>query len=391
MDCSEHLHPSARLLAILERLISIDTTSRKPNLEAVNFITQLLRERGIDTTVIPSLDGQKANVLAIVGPNAPEGVVLSGHLDVVPVEEQKWTVNPWRLTRINERLFGRGTADMKGFLAATLSVLVDANLRRLKRPLYLAFSYDEEVGGLGVPGLIAALRNAPSIAAVVVGEPTGMAVVGAHKATYGARTVVRGLEGHSSLPDQGLNACVFGARVVTYLGDLASELSLRRLPGSPFDPPHSTINVGIVRGGTARNIIPNECIVEWDCRLMPDEDPEEVLTRVTRFCRSELLPEMRESFGEAAIETEQLSFMPGLSVSENRSAETLVKRLLGTNATEAVAYATEAGFFQEAGLPTIVCGPGKIEQAHKPDEFVEVSQLAACESMILGLVEELSQ
>ena len=217
-----------------------------------------------------------------------------------------------------------------------------------------------------------------------------MAVVTAHKATYGARTTIHGLEGHSSLPALGLNACVYGARVANFLNDLSDELAARAQPNTDFVPPCSTINVGSIHGGTARNIIPSECVVEWDCRLLPDDDADEVLLRVKAFCDDELMPEMRKTHADASIETVRISFMPGLSPDGDSSAEALVKRLLGTNASGAVSYGTEAGFFQQSEFSTVICGPGRIEQAHKPDEFLEISQLAACERFLVNLADVLA-
>lgn len=387
--------PDPATLEILDRLVAFDTTSHKSNLAAVHYIAECLGTAGISATLIQSPDGRKANLFATLGPRVPGGVILSGHTDVVPVEGQDWSVEPWKLTERDGKLYGRGTADMKGFLAAALALVTSIRPHELQRPLHLAFSYDEEVGCFGVPSLIDCIRDeAPRPHAVIVGEPTGMAVVNAHKATYGARTTVRGLEGHSSLPALGLNACVYGARVASFLSELAEELAARARPETGpktnFVPPCSTINVGSIHGGTARNIIPSACVVEWDCRLLPDDDPDEVLERVKAFCDDELLPEMRASHAGASIETDRLSFMPGLSPEGDTSAETLVKRLLGTNESAAVSYGTEAGFFQQSAFSTVICGPGRIDQAHKPDEFLEMAQLAACERFLSDLARALA-
>lgn len=386
MNSDSSARPSPATIECLDRLIAFDTTSHKPNLAAVRYIAERLGDAGLSATLIESPDGRKANLFATVGPEVSGGVVLSGHSDVVPVDGQHWTLDPWTLTERDGRLYGRGTADMKGFLAAALTVATSVRPDELRRPLHLAFSYDEEVGCFGVPSLIDCIRaRAPRPRAVIVGEPTGMTVVNAHKATYGARTRVRGLEGHSSLPALGLNACVYGARVAGFLNGLADELAARAGPETDFVPPCSTINVGSIHGGSARNIIPSDCVVEWDCRLLPDDDPDEVLERVRAFCDDELLPEMRETHADASIETLRLSFMPGLSPDGNSAAEALVKRLLGTNRSSAVSYGTEAGFFQQSAFPTVICGPGHIEQAHKPDEFIELTQLAACERFLSDL------
>jgi len=383
--------PSSAALDILGELIAFDTTSHKSNLAAVHYIAGLLENAGISPTLIESPDGQKANLFATIGPRTSGGVILSGHTDVVPVDGQDWTVDPWSLTVKDGKLFGRGTADMKGFLATALTVVTSIRPEELLRPLHLAFSYDEEVGCFGVPSLIDCIRNQASRPrAIIIGEPTGMRVVNAHKATYGARTTIRGLEGHSSLPALGLNACVYGAHVASFLNELSTELAAQPRPKSDFLPPYPTINVGSIHGGTARNIIPNTCVVEWDCRLLPDDDPDEVLERLKGFCDGELLPEMRKMYAGASIETDRLSFMPGLSPDKDSSAETLVKSLVGTNATEAVSYGTEAGFFQQEEFSTVVCGPGHIEQAHKPDEFVEISQLAECERFLFDLADALA-
>ncbi|MFI0847736.1 acetylornithine deacetylase [Mesorhizobium sp. IMUNJ 23232] len=373
------------LLDILRRIVACDTTSHHSNLKATALLADLLDQPGIKVRTVASPDGTKENIWARIGPEAPGGVVLSGHTDVVPVEGQAWTRDPWTLAVMDGRAFGRGACDMKGFVAACVVSARRLARASLREPVYLAFSYDEEIGCYGVPSLISDLQaNGCRPRAVIVGEPTGMGVVNAQKATYGARTEVRGAAAHSSRPAAGVSATVAAAEIALFLAGLQDEFARKAGPGG-FDPPHATLNVGIVRGGVARNIVAPEAEIQWDCRAMPGEDPDEALRRLDLFISEDLMP--RWSTGPAPLEvrTERLNFMPGLAPEPAGEAECLARLLVGADRTATVSYGTEAGFFQREGWSTIICGPGSIEQAHKPDEFIELDQLAACLRMLDAL------
>jgi acetylornithine deacetylase len=379
--------PSPAALDILDRLVSYDTVSARSNLALIRFVAELLAERGIAARLTHHPSGEKANLYATIGPDAPGGIVLSGHTDVVPVEGQPWTSDPFRLTRRGTRLYGRGTTDMKGFIALALALLPEMLAEPLAVPIHFAFSFDEEVGCAGVPHLLAELGAKlplPSIA--LIGEPTEMRPVTAHKGIHGFVTTFRGRDGHSSAPQRGAGAIIPAAEAVAFLGRLAAELKAAAPAGSPFDPPYTTLNVGTIAGGTAINILPRECRFVWEFRPIPETDAEALLRRFEDHLARELLPRMRESAPEAEIRTERICAAPPLRPEPDSAAERLARALTGANASGTVAFATEAGLFQEKGVSAVVCGPGSIAQAHQPDEFIEEDQLAQCEAMLRKLI-----
>ena len=306
---------------------------------------------------------------------------------MVPVDGQNWSGDPFALAQRDGRLYGRGTADMKSFIAVALALVPEFVAQPLKTPINFAFSYDEEVGCFGVHGIIRHLRSEgvpPRL--TIVGEPSSMRVVNAHKGVRTFNTIVTGLEAHSSATDRGVNAIFYGARLIAFLECLAAELRDRGDASGRFDLPYSTISVGVIEGGTARNIIPGKCRFAWECRLLPDQDGDEIIDRFEAFARGKLLPEMQQVFDHASIITEQHVTVPGLRPEEGSDAENLVMALAETNQTHAVSYATEAGLFQEADIPTVICGPGDIAQAHKPDEFIALEQVEACEAFLRRLL-----
>ena len=377
--------------AILADLVAFDTTSRGSNLALVEYVEARLGALGVASARVPNADGTKANLYATLGPMVAGGVVLSGHTDVVPVDGQPWTSDPWTLTRRGDRLHGRGTCDMKGFLALALAVAPDAVSAKLKRPIHLAFSYDEEVGCLGAPSMIAELaRVLPPPAAVVVGEPTNMGVVGGHKGIASWDVVVTGHEAHSSLPHLGASANMVAVDLMHDLARLAERLAEEGDPASPFDPPHPTLTIGMVHGGTAVNILARECRFVFDLRCPPGYDPEALIAPFSRRCAEEDA-RLRARFPAAGVAVSRRSLTPSFAPEPGGAAEMVARGLAGDNGPlRAVAYAAEAGQFQQAGFATVLCGPGSIEQAHQPDEWLEWEQLERGASFMDRLVEALA-
>jgi acetylornithine deacetylase len=382
----QHLTP----LEMIGRLVSFDTTSRDSNLPLIHFVADYLKGHGIASALIHDETGQKANLYATVGPKDVAGIVLSGHTDVVPVDGQPWDTDPFTVVQKGDRLYGRGTTDMKSFSAVALALVPEFLKRPLKTPIHFALSYDEEVGCLGAPKLIAQLGRLggmPKI--VIVGEPTDMAVVNAHKGVRSFRTTLTGLEQHSSAVHLGVNAVMYAAEIIHFLGQLAEEWKVTRSrPETGFDPPYSSIHVGTIQGGTAQNIIPRQCVFTWEYRLLPGDDGAEIRRRFDDFVAEAILPRMRAVWPEASVETVARAAVPPLVPEENSTAEALCKALARTNQTEVAAYGTEAGQFQEAGISTVVCGPGNIAQAHKPNEYIELAQVRQCEAFLRRLLDE---
>ncbi|GGY00724.1 acetylornithine deacetylase [Litchfieldella qijiaojingensis] len=364
---------------LLETLVSFATVSRDSNLELIRFIEGYLDEHGVPHQRIENDDHTKANLLARIGPKVEGGVVLSGHTDVVPVDGQPWSTDPFTLVDKGDgRLYGRGSCDMKGFIACALAQLPHWVQQDLTRPIYLAFSYDEEVGCLGAPRLIERLMaDHPRPAAVIVGEPTLMAPVVAQKGITNLRTTVTGRAAHSSQINQGVSAIHVAARLVARIEDIMAELREEGRVDEAFNVAHSSLHVGKIQGGTAINIMAQECHFDWEIRHLPHDSFDELLARFTTFAEA-LEAEFKSRAPEAGIRTERLtSTVPALADRDNAAALTLCHELMGQRRSEAVAYATEAGQFQSAGLPTVICGPGSIAQAHQPDEYIEIEQLEA--------------
>jgi len=369
---------SEAAVAILERLIAFDTVSTKSNLDLVGWVADYLDGRGIATVLTQNADGTKANLYATIGPAERGGVILSGHTDVVPVAGQAWTSDPFRLEARGERLYGRGAADMKGFIALVLAMVPQALAAPLEIPLHIALSYDEEVGCLGVPALI---RSLPTGAArprlAIIGEPTGMQVANAHKGIHFLRTRLTGHEAHSSMPERGVNAIAAAAEIIVEIGRLAAECRAGAHADRRFDPPYTSFNIGRIAGGAAVNIIARDCAFDWEFRPVPGEDAAALRRRIDDFVTADLLPRMRARHPEATIETETAALVPPLVPDPASPAEALARELTGANEATTIAFATEAGLFQAAGIPAVICGPGSIEVAHQPDEFITRDQLAA--------------
>lgn len=376
-----------RALAILESLISVDTTSRNSNLELIRWIETLLADQGIASHRVLNADGSKANLHATIGPMVEGGVILSGHSDVVPVDGQDWSSDPFVLTERDNKLFGRGTSDMKAFIALALAAVPE--FQNAKRPVHLAISYDEEVGCLGAPTLIADIAaKLPRPALAIIGEPTMMKVVTGHKGITVHSVEVLGHEAHSSLTHLGLSANMVAIDLMHDLANLARELWQKADPDSPFVPPHATLTIGMMEGGTAANILARKASFMFDLRCLPGIDPDKVLAPFKENIRL-LDRDMQEAYPGTGITITQLASAPPLSPKDS-DAEAFVRKLTGDNSPAgAVAYAAEAGQFQQAGFPTVICGPGSIEQAHQPDEFISLDQIARGAAFMTRLAEEL--
>jgi acetylornithine deacetylase len=372
-------------LSLVERLVSFDTTSRGSNLALIDFAAEMLESLGARCRRTFDASRTKANLFASFGPDAPGGIVLSGHSDVVPVDGQDWSSDPFKPETRDGKLFGRGTADMKGFLGAVLFFASEIAGAELSRALHIAFSYDEEVGCAGVGGLLGDLAQAgikPAVA--IIGEPTEMKVVGAHKSGAVVRTRCMGREGHSSAPDKGANAVMMAGEFVAALERIGTELKADR--DANFEPPYTTVQANMIAGGTAVNVLAREALVTWEYRGLPDRDAKAIVARARDAAENRILPKYRAHVAEARIETEVRASYPGLTFDPASPAIAFARELTGANAVETVAYGTEAGLFQAAGIPAVVCGPGSIEQAHQADEYLALSELAACENFLRRVI-----
>jgi acetylornithine deacetylase len=373
---------------ILADLIAFDTTSHRSNLDLIAYIEKYLAGFGVKAVVL-NADGQaKANLLATIGPNVPDGVVLSGHTDVVPVEGQAWRTPPFELTHQKDTLVGRGTADMKGFAAVTLAHVPQFVAAKLQKPIHLAFSFDEEVGCLGVQEMLPFVReNIPRPRLVVIGEPTSMQVGTAHKGQYVARTRIKGRDAHSSRPDDGVNAVVVAANLIQHIDIMAAHIREVGPFDPAFTPPHTTFNIGPIKGGSAFNIISNHCEFDWEFRFLPSDDGPATLAKYQDHIDQVMLPEIRAKFPECDITNEIWAYLPPLKAEPGSDGESFALSLAQRNDSTVLAYGTEGGFFQGLEFPVVVCGPGDIAQAHKPDEFIERSQLKACSRFMARLTE----
>ena len=384
--------PSRKTLTpreLLTTLVGFDTTSAKSNLPLIAFVEDYLSAHGIASTRVPSPEGEKADLFATIGPPGEGGIGLSGHSDCVPVEGQRWASDPFTLTERDGKLYGRGACDMKGFIACVLASVPLFKSRKLKEPIHIIISYDEEVGCTGVRPLIARLgRDLPRPRAVIIGEPTSMKVIDAHKRIDAYRTRVTGREAHSSMPELGVNAIAAGAALVCELERLGADIAARE--NDPrFEPPFSTLSVGTIKGGTAPNIVPKHCEFQWQVRSLPSATPDEVPRDLAAFAAHTLLPRMKQASKEAAIDTEVHGSVPAFVASPQSEAVALALGLIGEEKTHAVPYTTEAGLFEQAGCASVVCGPGDIAQAHAADEYVSIAQLDACMAFLEGLADKL--
>ena len=373
---------------LLAHLIAFDTTSRNSNLPLVDFVRSWLDDCGVSSQLVADPRAAKANLLATVGPADRPGVVLSGHTDVVPVDGQAWRSDPFAARVADGRMHGRGACDMKGFIACALAAVPRMTQTPLRRPIHLAFSYDEEVGCKGVPHLLARLPELLPVPpfGCIVGEPTRLRLVHGHKGKSACRCTVDGRAGHSALTDEAVNAVAYAGELVAFVHRLGRELRQGGPHADGFTPSHSTASLGRIEGGGQINIVPDRCSFEFEFRTIPGHDPRGLVDRVRRFAETELLPEMRAVAPEAAIAIDEFLAYPALAPAGGTFGE-WCRELSGDDRPTCVSYGTEAGLFAAAGVPTMICGPGDMSVAHRPDEYVELAQLAACDLLLDRLIE----
>jgi acetylornithine deacetylase len=385
---SQNTMPSQEILG---KLIAFDTVSRESNLALIEFVRDYLSQHGVDSELIHNEDGSKANLWATIGPADRGGVVLSGHTDVVPIDGQPWTVPAFEMTERDGKLYGRGTTDMKGYIACVLAAVPSFVAAPLETPVHLAFSYDEEVGCLGVRSIISMLENKPhKPLACIIGEPTELKPVLGHKGKLGIRCRVHGAPCHSAYAPEGVNAIETAAKMIVRLNQIGERLADPAHHDERFYPPFSTVQTGVIEGGRALNIVPSECRFDWEVRSLPGFDANDVEREMRDYADQELIPKMRAVEPDTDIVFEPLQAYPGLTTEASSEVARLIATLSGRDDFGTVAYGTEGGLFHEAGIPTVVCGPGCMDQGHKPDEFIAVEQLERCDAMMQRLVEHLS-
>ncbi|MCK1788752.1 acetylornithine deacetylase [Pseudomonas violetae] len=377
---------------LLAKLVAFNTVSRESNLALIEFIHDYLNDLGVASELDYNVERSKANLFATIGPTDRGGVVLSGHTDVVPVAGQAWAVEPFQLTEHDGKLYGRGTADMKGYIACVLAAVPGFLAQPLRVPVHLAFSYDEEVGCLGVRSLLSALESRPNKPiACIIGEPTELKPVLGHKGKLAMRCQVQGAACHSAYAPLGVNAIEYAARLIGKLGEIGEQLAQPELHDQRFDPPYSTVQTGVIQGGRALNIVPAECQFDFEIRALPDFDAQQVVNQLAGYAESQLLPSMRQRSDASAIAFQPLSAYPGLATDPQSEVAELLALISGSREFGTVAFGTEGGLFNQSGIPTVVCGPGSMEQGHKPDEFVSQEQLDGCDAMLVRLMEWLQR
>jgi acetylornithine deacetylase len=376
---------------ILARLVSFDSISAKPTHDIVQYICDYLSDHGVEAELSYDEDGNRANVFATIGPQMSGGVILNGHTDVVPVQGQNWSTDPFTLTRKGTRLYGRGAVDMKGFLACVLGSVPMFRSIDLARPIHIAFSYDEEIGGLGMPVLLESMQNHtfnPSI--VIVGEPTEMALITGHKGGYEMRTEIVGYEVHACNPTLGVNAISFASKLIQKIESIALRMASSPYPASPFNPPYCTFNIGTIEGGLVRNATAGRCNFNWEFRQMPGEDGDQIIAEITDYALNELLPAMKSVHPDCSIKITTEAPVPALNDQNAALAAEFVSQITGLNSRDVVSFGTDAGYFSGAGLSTVVFGPGSISRAHKPDEYIETSELEQGLDFLAKLAHKLS-
>jgi acetylornithine deacetylase len=376
----------------LEKLIAFPTVSRDSNLELIRFLRSELETSGFSCVIVKSEDSRKANLLATAGPAGKPAILLSGHTDVVPVDGQTWTSDPFKLRRDHGRLYGRGSADMKGFIACTLSMAGKIMERQLHTPLSLAFSYDEEVGCLGVRRLIDTMKAMPvKPRFCIVGEPTSLRVVTAHKGKVGMRVLCRGVEVHSALAPLAVNAVYLALDVISEIRGIQKEIAASDKKDGDYDVPYTTVHAGVISGGEVINIVPNQCRFEYEIRHIPEDDPGLISSRI-EDAAEQRIAEARKISERADIAFMPVVSYPAMDTPPDSEVVSFMKSITGSNSTGKISFGTEGGLFQQnLGIPTVVCGPGNIAVAHKPDEYIEEAQIAQCDQVLTRLLERVSQ
>ncbi|QBX42106.1 acetylornithine deacetylase [Pseudomonas fluorescens] len=370
-------------VALLKTLVGFDTTSRESNLQLIEFVRDYLAGFDVPCELIYNAERSKANLFATIGPAEQPGIVLSGHTDVVPVDGQPWTVAPFELSEHDGKLFGRGTADMKGYIACVLALVPALVAAELRMPVHIALSYDEEVGCLGVRSLLAELEQRPVKPLLcIIGEPTELKPVLGHKGKLAMRCDVRGHPCHSAYAPLGVNAIEYAAELIGELGRIGQQLKAPEHHDTRFDPPYSTVQTGVISGGKALNIVPADCRFDFEIRALPSQDPTLVAQQLQAYAEQQVLPRMRAVSEHSAIRFSELSAYPGLATDAQSQAAELIAAFCGSREFGTVAFGTEGGLFDAAGIPTVVCGPGSMDQGHKPDEFVSRAHLDACDAML---------
>ncbi|MBI6554792.1 acetylornithine deacetylase [Pseudomonas sp. LY-1] len=378
----------SRSRALLQTLVGFDTTSRESNLQLIAFVRDYLASHCVASELIYNEARTKANLFASIGPVEVPGIVLSGHTDVVPVDGQPWSVPPFELTERDGRLFGRGTADMKGYIACVLALVPALVAATLRRPVHIALSYDEEVGCLGVRSLLSVLAQRPVKPMLcIIGEPTELKPVLGHKGKLAMRCDVHGAACHSAYAPHGVNAIEHAAELIGELGRIGQRL--RDKQDARFDPPFSTVQTGVIGGGKALNIVPADCRFDFEVRALPGQAPQAVADELRAYAEQQVLPRMQAVSAQSAIRFTELSAYPGLMTDQHSEAAELIAAFCGSRAFGTVAFGTEGGLFDAVGIPTVVCGPGSMDQGHKPDEFVSVAQLAQCDQMLHSMLNAL--
>jgi len=370
-------------VGLLRTLVGFDTTSRESNLQLIEFVRDYLAGFDVPCELIYNAERSKANLFATIGPAEHPGIVLSGHTDVVPVDGQPWTVAPFELSEHDGKLFGRGTADMKGYIACVLELVPALVAAELRMPVHIALSYDEEVGCLGVRSLLAELEQRPVKPLLcIIGEPTELKPVLGHKGKLAMRCDVHGHPCHSAYAPLGVNAIEYAAELIGELGRIGQQLKAPEHHDARFDPPYSTVQTGVISGGKALNIVPADCRFDFEIRALPSQDPTQVVQQLQAYAEQQVLPRMRAVSEHSAIRFSELSAYPGLATDAQSQAAELIAAFCGSREYGTVAFGTEGGLFDAAGIPTVVCGPGSMDQGHKPDEFVSRAQLDACDAML---------
>ncbi|RON47735.1 acetylornithine deacetylase [Pseudomonas frederiksbergensis] len=376
---------------LLEALVAFDTTSRESNLHLIEFVRGYLAGFEVPCELVYNDERSKANLFATFGPADVPGIVLSGHTDVVPVDGQPWTVAPFALSERDGKLYGRGTADMKGYIACVLALVPSLVKASLKRPVHIALSYDEEVGCLGVRSLLKVLAQRPVKPMLcIIGEPTELKPVLGHKGKLAMRCDVHGEACHSAYAPLGVNAIEYAAELIGELGRIGQRLKAPELHDARFDPPFSTVQTGVISGGKALNIVPADCRFDFEIRALPSHDPSEVAQELKTYAEQQVLPRMRAVSEQSDIRFSELSAYPGLVTDARSEAAELIAAFSGSREFGTVAFGTEGGLFDAVGIATVVCGPGSMDQGHKPDEFVSVEQLNGCDAMLQRMLASIS-